>query len=668
MANYRLKLARSNSLKLRVSTRIPANLIGNEFITITRGDNGEYYINADYTVLSPGPISDPATAYVAIQDQTSGIYRTVTLASLLVSGLDADLQAIAALTGTGVLSRTADGIWALRTMQAPAAGLTITNPGGVAGNETFALANDLAALESLASTGIAVRSATDTWVQRSVVGGFAVTITNGDGVAGNISVAVTDPELVALAGLVSAADQLPYFTGSGTASLTTLTTFARTLLDDTTQGAMQTTLGLVPGTNVQAFDADLAALAANSGTGLWAVTGAGTGAVRTITAPAAGITVSNGGGVAGNPTLALADDLAAVEGLATTGIVRRTGTSAWSAGTAVANSEMATMAAFTIKLNATGSAAVPTDSTIASLTLKGSPVATDEVIIADNAASGALKRTTVSALASAGSVGSYNGRTGAVTAIGTDVPLRGYISGLTLSAAGATATFGIAAGVSTDSTNVSMMSLASAYTKTTSAWAVGSGNGGLDTGSIAINNWYYVYQIQRPDTGVVDICISASPTAPTFGGNIPAAYTLYRRIGAILTDTSSQWRKFSQIGDEFLWDVPNRDINGGNIATGPGTLVNLLVPNQIKVRAFVAVEYGTSGTVFGLVTSPDQADTAAGVTNFNMVGSATNTNAMFYGEIRTNASGQIRVRTDVAITSNAFVFNRGWSDTRGKDN
>jgi hypothetical protein len=212
-----------------------------------------------------------------------------------------------------------------------------------------------------------------------------------------------------------------------------------------------------------------------------------------------------------------------------------------------------------------------------------------------------------------------------------------------------------------------MMSLASSYTKTASAWAVGSGNGALDTSTIAINNWYYVYQIQRPDTGVVDICISASPTAPTFGGNIPAAYTLYRRIGAILTDTSSQWRKFSQIGDEFLWDVPSRDMNGGNIATGPGSLVNLLVPNQIKVRAFVAVEYGTAGTVFGLVTSPDQADTAAGVANFNMVGSATNTNAMFYGEIRTNASGQIRVRTDVAITGNAFVFNRGWSDTRGKD-
>lgn len=56
-----------------------------------------------------------------------------------------------------------------------------------------------------------------------------------------------------------------------------------------------------------------------------------------ITAPAAGITASGGPITSsGAITLALANDLSAVEGLSGTGIVRRTGTDTWSAGTAVA--------------------------------------------------------------------------------------------------------------------------------------------------------------------------------------------------------------------------------------------------------------------------------------------------------------------------------------------
>jgi len=71
------------------------------------------------------------------------------------------------------------------------------------------------------------------------------------------SIALTTA-LGALSSLTPAANLGIVFTGPTTAGLFSLTPFSQTLLDDTSQGAMQATLGLVPGTNVQAFNALLA--------------------------------------------------------------------------------------------------------------------------------------------------------------------------------------------------------------------------------------------------------------------------------------------------------------------------------------------------------------------------------------------------------------------------
>lgn len=235
--------------------------------------------------------------------------------------------------------------------------------------------------------------------------------------------------------------------------------------------------------------------------------------------------------------------------------------------------------------------------------------------------------------------------------------IQNYISGLTLSTAGGSGTFGIAAGVSTDSTNAGTMLLSSAYTKTTASWVVGSGNGALDTGAIAGSTWYHVFLIQRTDTGVTDILFSLSASAPT----MPTSYTLFRRIGSMKTDGSNHWLLFTQTGDTFIWSVTVSDTS--TAGTSASTFALAGVPTGVVVNALGRVNSSAGGSSSLLITSLQESDQAASIADAAQQAAAqlmTANVARF-----TNTSAQLRCRASNAGVG--FNYNTyGWIDTRGK--
>ncbi len=214
------------------------------------------------------------------------------------------------------------------------------------------------------------------------------------------------------------------------------------------------------------------------------------------------------------------------------------------------------------------------------------------------------------------------------------------------------------------------MSLTSAFTKSTSAWAVGTGNGGLDTGAVANSTWYHVYIIQRTDTNNVDVLFSTSASSPT----MPTNYNKRRRIGSFFTSGAAAIIAFTQVSDLFLWSSPVLDIND----TNPGAAVltkTLTTPLGVQVEAlFNAVFNAGSSTnavlYFKNPAVTDQAPAANAAPLGQIVGSgAAGANSFQAGQVRilTNTSSQVNYRLSASgVNDIVRAATVGWYDRRGR--
>ena len=110
---------------------------------------------------------------------------------------------------------------------------------------------------------------TATVAELNTLDGITATVTElnyTDGVTSNIQTQLNakqplDAGLTSISGLTTAADKMIYTTALDTYAVTSLSSFGRSLVDDADAATARTTLGLVIGTNVQAYDAQLADVA-----------------------------------------------------------------------------------------------------------------------------------------------------------------------------------------------------------------------------------------------------------------------------------------------------------------------------------------------------------------------------------------------------------------------
>jgi len=243
---------------------------------------------------------------------------------------------------------------------------------------------------------------------------------------------------------------------------------------------------------------------------------------------------------------------------------------------------------------------------------------------------------------------------------------RGYKSGFIMSndAGDLDHDITVTAGAAKDSTNLLDISRTTPITKRIdSDWIEGDDAGGFPSAlSLSIDTWYHFFVIVN-DLGTVDAGFDSDINATNLLADT-TGFTGFRRVGSVLTDSSSNILPFFQRNDWFLWDTPILDIDSVALGTSEN-LITISTPPDVNTLSQTSLGFsGATGRVI-YVRNPDTQDLApaepsssAFIGSFDSDGTASRVAQI---ETVTDSLSRIAIRAEAATT----LFGRtiGWEET-----
>ena len=232
------------------------------------GSCGSNFLKGDGTCAS-GSVTetDPVVKAISGLVKSNGSTISAAVAGTDYVAPDAELTALAGLTSAANKLPYFTGSGTASTTDFTAYARTLLDDADAATARTTL---GLGSIATQASSSVTITGGSITGITDLAVADGGTGSSTASGARTNLGLAIgTDVQafnanLAAISGLTSATDKLPYFTGSGTAATADFTAFARTLLDDASATVARTTLGLAIGTDVPAFSVTVKNNASNT--------------------------------------------------------------------------------------------------------------------------------------------------------------------------------------------------------------------------------------------------------------------------------------------------------------------------------------------------------------------------------------------------------------------